>query len=204
MRHPVASHSFICRHRIGIQSGHSFKFDLAFRQPLVPAVFGHKIRKFERAYRIGFADVLPDFSTDILCVQVPNTKTFSHLMRGRGGGNINGGLPFATVRWCVRFAVRCRSFGVRYRGKHPLVCRHRTPNEHTFGNKISIRKSRANAKTFSYLRTSKHIQSPRAQLVQNPLDRVTRDNIVPGQALGVVRSFWCVGVPLRPRPEHTR
>jgi hypothetical protein len=86
MRHPVASRSFVCHHRIGIQSGHSFKFDLAFRQPLVPAVFSHKIRKFERAYRIGFADVLPDFSTNILCVQVSNTKTFSHLTRGRRGG----------------------------------------------------------------------------------------------------------------------
>ena len=140
MRHPVASRSFVCRHRIGIQSGHSFKFDLAFRQPLVPAVFGHKIRKFERAYRIGFADVLPDFSTDILFVQVPNAKTFSYLMRGYGGGNINGGLPLATVRWGVRFAVRWRSFGVRYRGKHPLLCRHRTPNEHPYGSQIPIRK----------------------------------------------------------------
>ena len=137
-----------------------FYIDLAFWQPLAPAVFSHKIRKFERAYRIGFADVLPDFSTDILCVQVPNTKTFSHLMRGRGGGNINGGLLLATVRWCVRFAVRWCSFGVRYRRKYPLLCHRRTPNEHPLGNKISIRKSRANAKTFSYLRTSKHIQSP--------------------------------------------
>ncbi len=198
MRHPVASHSFVRHHRIGIQSGHSFKFDLAFRQPLVPAVFGHKIRKFERAYRIGFADVLPDFSTDILCVQSSNTKTFSHLMIGQGGGNINGGPPLATVRWGVRFAVRWRSFGVRYRRKHPLTCHHRTPNEHPLGSQTPIRKSRANAKTFSYLRASKHIQSPGAQLIQNPLDRVTRDNIVPCQALGVVCSLWCVGVPLRP------
>ena len=197
MRHPVASRSFVCHHRIGIQSGHSFKFDLAFRHHWYQQFSVIKSATFERAYHIGFADVLPDFSTDILCVQVPNAKTFSYLMRGRGG-NINRGLPLAAVRWSVRFAVRWCSFGVRYRGKHPLTCHHRTPNEHPLGNQISIRKSRANTKTFSYLRVSKHIQSPRAQLVQNPLDRVTRDNIVPGQALGVACSFWRVGVPLCP------
>ena len=85
MRHPVASHSFVCHHRIGIQSGHSFKFDLAFRHHWYQQFSVIKSATFERVYHIGFADVLPDFSTDILCVQVPNTKTFSHLMRGRGG-----------------------------------------------------------------------------------------------------------------------
>lgn len=93
MRHPVASRSFVCRHRIGIQSEHSFKFDLAFGSHWYQQFSVIKSATFERAYRIGFADVLPDFSTDILCVQAPNTKTFSYLMRGRGG-NINGCLPF--------------------------------------------------------------------------------------------------------------
>ena len=198
MRHPVASRSFVCRHRIGIQSGHSFRFDLAFGSHWYQQFSVIKSATFERVYHIGFADVLPDFSTDILCVQVRKCENVFVFDEGVGGGNINGGLPLPAVRWGVRFSVRWRSFGVRYRRKYPLTCHHRTPNEHPLWSQIPIRKLCANTKTFSYLRTSKHIQSPGAQLVQNPLDRVTRDHIMPGQALGVACSFWRVGVPLCP------
>ncbi len=132
MRHPVASRSFVCHHRIGIQNGHSFKFDLAFRQPLVPAVFGHKIRKFERAYRIGFADALPDFSTDILFIQASNTKTFSHLMRGRGGVTSTGvyySPPFAGAfagAFVLPFGAVRSAFATGENTPLPAITEHRT------------------------------------------------------------------------------
>ena len=59
-----------------------FYIDLAFGSHWYQQFSVIKSATFERAYRIGFADVLPDFSTDILFIQASNTKTFSHLMRG--------------------------------------------------------------------------------------------------------------------------